>query len=295
MRTPTLIATAALICLSIARLDTLQAQQSANDRLSEEASKQSGIYESRGAAVPQGYVIDRSLLSYTFILPSEFNQSLADLRPGDRWLDVGAGQGRAILDYSTSKYDVLHAHAGERNGAKAQAVALSIEDRRTPQWYEVAAKLEPKQIQYVFGRRLREYSRDELGEFRLITDVIGGFSYTRQLSTYMQKALSILQLSGKLYTVLQDVHAENGVNKPYYPDAPFLTEIVDAEGSELKICSWLKSITCVEVSCESKPAFSPPAEVYRVRKVCENVSVPRLEIVHFQAGTPPERRFRLVR
>ena len=82
MRTPTLIATAALICLSIARVDTLQAQQSANERLSEEASKQSGIYESRGAAVPQGYVIDRSLLSYTFILPSEFNQSLADLRIG---------------------------------------------------------------------------------------------------------------------------------------------------------------------------------------------------------------------
>jgi len=98
-----------------------------------------------------------------------------------------------------------------------------------------------------------------------------------------------------LYTVLQDVHAESGGNKPYYPDAPFLTEIVNPDGSELKVCSWLKSITCVEVSCESKPAFSPPAEVYRVRKVCEDVSVPRLEIVHFQAGTPPERRFRLVR
>jgi hypothetical protein len=31
--------------------------------------------------------------------------------------------------------------------------------------------------------------------------------------------------------------------------------------------------------------------VYRIRKVCGNVTVPALTPIHFQAGTPPERRF----
>jgi hypothetical protein len=31
-----------------------------------------------------------------------------------------------------------------------------------------------------------------------------------------------------------------------------------------------------------------------VRKTCDAVTVPALELTHFEAGTPPERRFRLV-
>jgi hypothetical protein len=59
------------------------------------------------------------------------------------------------------------------------------------------------------------------------------------------------------------------------------------------MCSWLKSISCVEVTCEAKSGWKPPLEVYRVRKVCDNVTVPGLAPVHFEAGTPPERGFRL--
>ena len=143
------------------------------------------------------------------------------------------------------------------------------------------------------GRRFREYSSVELGQYQLITDVIGAFSYTRYLSPFMEQALGLLQLNGTLYSVLQDVRSEEGANRPFYPDASFLTEIAKPDGSEVKVCSWLKSIGCVEVTCEAKPLFTPPIEVYRVRKVCDAVTVLRLELVHFEAGTPPERRFRL--
>jgi hypothetical protein len=122
---------------------------------------------------------------------------------------------------------------------------------------------------------------------------MGGFSYAQNLSLFMEKTLGFLQPNGVFYTVLQDVRTENGTNKPYYPDARFLTEIVNADGSEVRMCSWLKSISCVEVTCEAKPDWSPPLEVYRIRKVCSDVAVPTLAPVHFEAGTPPERRFLL--
>ena len=264
-------------------------QPSTAAQFDSEAAKQANIYNSRGNDVPEGYVIDRSLLSYAVVLPEDFRRDLANLGPEDRWLDIGAGEGRAILDYETAKYDVmLKPRAG-----KAKGVAMSIEDRRTPRWHETAATLQPGHISYLSGRRFREYSSAELGEFQLITDVLGAFSYTRYLSSFMEQALALLPVNGTLYTVLQDVRSEAGTNQPFYPDSSFLTEIVKPDGSELKVCSWLKGISCVQVTCELRAKSSPPAEVYGVRKTCAGVVVPRLELTHYQAGTPPERRFRL--
>jgi hypothetical protein len=259
----------------------------------EETVKQTDIYHSRGAMRPEGYVIDRSLLSYSITLPKEFIGTLLNLRPTDRWLDIGAGEGRAILDYVTGKYDALNVEGASTNGAKANAVAISIEDRRTIHWHQTAESLKGSQISYVFGRRLREYSLEELGKFQVISDVLGGFSYTETLTGFMEKTLALLDLNGNFYTVLQDVRAEYGNNRPHYPDAAFLTEIIDANGAEVRVCSWLKQIGCAQVTCEFREGYTPPIEVYRIRKICNEVSVPALVPVHFQAGTPPERRFRL--
>ena len=123
--------------------------------------------------------------------------------------------------------------------------------------------------------------------------MLGGFSYTASLDKYMERALEVLDTGGNLYTLLQDVHSADGRNKPYYAGSPYLTELSNADGSELKVCSWLKSISCVQVSCELKADWKPPIEIYHVQKVCNAVNVPSLEPLHFVAGTPPERRFRL--
>lgn len=285
-----------IVVLFILQTLWLQTSHSADQnspQFKEEVSKQESIYQSQGEQVPEGYVIDRALLSYTHTLSSEFDRSLANLGPKDRWLDIGAGQGLAILDYYAPSYDALHLQGLEQRGKKAQAIAISIEDRRTIHWHQTAANLEAKQIQYLFGRRLREYSLEELGQFQLITDVIGGFSYTQYLSLFMEKALGFLELNGSFYTLLQDVRSEDGTNRPYYADARFLTEIANADGSEVRVCSWLKNITCVDVTCELKASWQPPIEVYRIRKVCNNVTVPTLVPIHYEAGTPPERRYQL--
>ncbi|MBY0271165.1 MAG: hypothetical protein K2X06_14945 [Burkholderiales bacterium] len=258
---------------------------------SDEVSKQAGIYQSRGEKVPGGYVTDRSLLAYAAALPPGFRQTLADLGPKDRWLDIGAGRGQAVLDYYTPRYDAMHREGQERRGKKAQSVAMSIEDRRNALWHQTAEKLEAEQIRYLSGRRLREYSAAELGKFALITDVFGGFSYTQYLSLFMEKVLAALEVNGSFYTTLIDVYPENAANRPLKRDTPFLTEIVNADGSRAGICAWLKSISCIAVSCELKSEWEAPIEAYQVRKVCDKATVPALTITHFAAGTPPERRF----
>jgi hypothetical protein len=255
-----------------------------------ETVKQEAIYQSRGENVPSGYVVDRSLLSYASTLLPGFDRTLANLGPGDRWLDIGAGQGRAILDYYAPRFDAMHP---ERRGGKAQAVAMSIEDRRTPQWQETAARLPAGQIRYLSGRRLREYAADELGRFRLVSDLVGGFSYSRYLSVFIEKVLAAMEPGGSFHTILLDVLPDKSPDRALYPDARLLTEIVDARGADVTVCSWLARIACAEVQCEARLESGRPVERYRVRKICDAVAVPPLELIHYEAGTPPVRRFRL--
>ncbi len=272
---------------------TVHSADPASPRFNEEISKQESIYRSEGEKVPEGYTIDRSLPDYVRALGSGFDRALENLGPKDRWLDIGAGKGYAVLDYYAPNYDLMHPEGRERRGGKAQAVAMSIEDRRTPLWQQNAASLGVNQIQYFVNRRLREFSLEELGRFQIITDVLGGFSYTENLSLFVEKVLGFLELNGSFYTVLQDVRSEDGTNRPFYAGSPFLTEIAKADGSEVKVCSWLKSIACVEVTCESRTEWKPPVEAYRIHKVCNDVTVPALVLKHYEAGTPPERRLQL--
>jgi len=281
----------ALLIAPILCTGTAPAQTPDSAKIKAEVSKQESIYRSEGDRVPSGYTIDRTLENYADALVTGFDDALARLGPADRWLDIGAGKGQAILDYFAPQYDLAHPDGRERRGKKARVVAMSIEDRRTADWQLSAASLGGNQLQYLADRRLRDYGLEELGQFQIITDVIGGFSYTTDLTLFMEKVTGLLALDGRFYSVLQDVQSEAGTNQPYYDKSPYLTEIKDAGGADLKVCSWLKSISCVHVTCELKKGWRPPVEAFQVQKICNEVKVPPLTPVHYEAGTPPERRF----
>jgi hypothetical protein len=170
-------------------------------------------------------------------------------------------------------------------------VAISIEDRRADRWKQQAASLGDR-IRYLAGKRLSQYSRDELGTFQISTDVFGGFSYTENLSRFVDKVLSLLEVGGAFYTLVPGVHLENAKDKL---GILYLTELEDAAGRPEKVCSWLKQTACVQVTCESKSDWKRPTELINIRKVCSHVSVPRLKLWEFEAGYPPARRFQLER
>jgi SAM-dependent methyltransferase len=279
-----------VIFLQALGLGTVRAQELAPPKLDEEFGKQEKIYRSQGAEVPSGYVIGRGLSDYAELLSSGFCDALAKLGSSDRWLDIGAGSGQAILDYYTSEADKAPSQKCGGTAQKARAVALSIEDRRTDKWREQAARVGADRLRYLSGKRLRQYSVDELGKFQLISDVYGGFSYTEDLSQFVAKVLSLLEVGGTFYTLVPGVHLEHAKDKL---GILYLTELEDAAGRPERVCSWLKKTACTQVTCESKSEWKRPTELINIRKVCSDVSVPRLKLWEFEAGYPPGRRFQL--
>ena len=265
-------------------------QEPAQPRIDEEFAKQEKIYRSRGAEVPSGYVINRGLSDYAQLLTSGFCDALGSLGSSDRWLDVGTGDGQAILDYYAAVDEAVPAEKCAQLAGRARAVAMSIEDRRTDRWRDQAASFGDDRIRYLSGKRLGQYSREELGKFQIITDVYGGFSYTENLSRFLETVLSLLEPGGAFYTLVQGVHLEDGKDKP---GSWYQTELVDAAGRDVKVCSWLKKTTCVKVGCESKSDWDSPTEMINIRKVCSDVSVPRMKLLKYEAGNPPGRRFQL--
>ncbi len=272
-------------------LRAVWAQELAEPRLDEEIAKQQKIFQRRGADVPGGYVTGRGLSDYAELLPTGFCDALGRLGSSDRWLDIGAGAGQAILDYSAPEGDAPSGEKCARSASKARAVALSIEDRRTDQWRERAASLSHDRIRYLSGKSLRHYSLEELGKFQIITDVFGGFTYTADLSRFVDKVLSLLEVGGSFYTLVPGVHLEGGDKLGSW----YLTELENAAGRPEKVCSWLKKCTCAKVTCESKSDWKRPTELIKVEKVCSDVSVPRMKLLEFVAGYPPDRRFQLER
>ncbi len=266
-------------------------QEPAHSGLSKEIGKQEEIYYSRGTGGRRIYTINRGLSRYEELLPSEFCEALGRLGSSDRWLDIGAGEGEAILDYYAAKGAAAPAEKCRGSGARARAVAISIEDRRTDRWKEEAARLGDDRIRYLFGKHLSQYSPEELGKFRLITDVYGGFTYTENLSRFIDKVLSLLTVGGEFYTLATGVYLEDGRDKQL--GAFYLTELEDVFGRGVKICSWLKRISCAEVACESKTDLSRPTELIKLRKVCNDTSVPRTKLLEYEAGYPPGRCFQL--
>ena len=278
------------VCAQVLGLYAVCAQELPQPRIEEEISKQEKIYRSRGDEVPRGYVIDRGLSGYAELLPAGFCDALGKLRSSDQWLDIGAGSGQAILDYYAPRDDDGAGKKCAGAGEKARALAISIEDRRTDTWQQQATSLGASRIRYLSGKRLRDYSSEELGKFRIITDVFGGFSYSERLYLFVDKVLSLLEIGGTFYTLVPGVHLENAKDKL---GILYLTELEDATGRPERMCSWLKKSACTQVTCESKSDWKRPTELIKIEKVCSDTSVAPMKLLEFEAGYPPSRRFQI--
>jgi len=278
---------AVVIVMAVQSLGAGWVQEPVQPRIDEEFAKQEKIYRRRGGG---SYTTNRGLSDYAEVLPTGFCDALGRLGSSDRWLDIGAGEGQAILDYYTQQGDAAPAEKCRTSGPKARAVAISIEDRRTDKWKQQGASLGDDRIQYLSGKRLRQYSPDELGKFQIITDVYGGFTYTENLSRFLEKVLSLLEIGGAFYTVLPAVHLEDGTDKL---GTWYKTELVDAASRPVKVCSWLRQTTCTKISCESKTDWDEPTQLIKIDKVCSDVAVPRTNLVEYMAGAPPSRRFQM--
>ena len=234
----------------------------------------------RGADVPGGYVTGRGLSDYAELLPTGFCDALGTLGSSDRWLDIGAGAGQAILDYSAPEGDAPSGEKCARSASKARAVALSIEDRRTDVWRERAASLGHDRIRYLSGKSLRHYSLEELGKFQIITDVFGGFTYTADLSRFVDKVLSLLEVGGSFYTLVPGVHLEGGDKLGTW----YLTELENAAGRPEKVCSWLKTVHLRESHLRVEERLEKAHRADKSREGLQRRLCPAHEIIGVRGG-----------
>jgi hypothetical protein len=117
---------AVVIVVGLLGLTAAWPQESAPPRLDEEIAKQERIFERRGADVPRGYITDRGLSGYAELLPTGFCDALGRLGSAERWLDIGAGAGQAILDYYAPPDSAAAKEKCAGPGGLARAVAMSI-------------------------------------------------------------------------------------------------------------------------------------------------------------------------
>ena len=178
-----------IVVLQALGLGSAWPQEPVQPRIDEEIVKQEKIYAAGAPRFPAA-TSRVEPCSSTGCSSLRLLRSLASLGSSDRWLDIGAGDGQAILDYYAPGTTPSLGKTCAVTSGRVRAVAMSIEDRRTDKWHRVAASLGKDRIRYVSGKRLREYSSRGAWKFQIITDVYGGFSYTEDLSLFMDKVLS---------------------------------------------------------------------------------------------------------
>src|SRR5689334_5510952 len=95
---------AALIVTAVQSLGAGWVREAVQPRIDEQFTKQEKIYRRRGSG---SYTTNRGLLDYAEVLPTGFCDALGRLGSSDRWLDIGAGEGQAILDYYAPRGDAV--------------------------------------------------------------------------------------------------------------------------------------------------------------------------------------------
>lgn len=139
------------------------------------------------------FVTDRTLLwnrgdfprTYLRELGSSLVDRLRGLGSEHRWLDVGAGEALAMLQY------LLNSSFPHK--AELTAIAVSIPlDVRTQRIQAIAPS-----FRYLVGR-IEDARAEELGEFDLITDVYGALAYSHDVSATLRAEISRLRVGGTL-------------------------------------------------------------------------------------------------
>ena len=123
--------------------------------------------------------------TYLYELGSSFLDRLRGLGPGQRWLDVGAGEALAMLNYLL---DPTFQHKVELT-----AIAVSIpEEARIAEIQAIAPS-----FRYVAGR-IESVEAEALGEFDLITDVVSALAYSEDVSATLRAEIRRLSVGGTL-------------------------------------------------------------------------------------------------
>lgn len=202
------------------------------------------------------FVTSRTLHEYAYNLHRDFSQSLNALKAEDTWIDLGAGKGQAAEDYFASRPYRQYA---------ANVVLITYKLDRLFGIRKYDGKL-----RVLEGRLWEDIPVNEIPKAKLMTDVFGALSYTRDLSTALTKIFESLEKNGELYVY----------------GTPYLT-VIEKGDQTLNLEGLLKGITGLQVEGRYGGI--------KITKTADNILVPKMQLIHIDESKKPFfRRFRVI-
>jgi hypothetical protein len=228
-----------------------------------------------GAVVQKKFVKEipypnyRDLDDYGAILGPSFASDLEALSNQDVWLDSGAGEARALVDY-----------LGRRGTAKLVAV-----DYRCPTTgiTSQAMKRHAEQFKFVCGDFVEKHPVSRFYPVSLITDLSGAMMYATHVDEVLRALLGFLKSGGVL-------HTQPGLQDGF--ESYFETKIyrlgVNGAWVRVPFVQWLEAVQGVAISRTVSPAHDVS---FRIKKISENVVVPPLKLLFYNGEGTAIRRY----
>lgn len=202
------------------------------------------------------FVTGRRLQEYYHHLPKDFIQTLQALKATDTWIDLGAGKGFAAEDYFASKPYLQFA---------ANVVLVTYKLDR----FFGIRKYDGK-LRVLEGKLWEDIPASEIPKAKLMTDVFGVLSYSRDLSSTLKKIFEHLEKDGELYVF----------------GTPYLT-VIEKNGKVINLESFLKEITGLQVEGRHGGL--------KITKTSEEIVIPKMQLIQIDETQKPFfRRFRVL-
>lgn len=237
----------------------------------EKALKESGYLETLRENI---FIVTREFRDYRAAYGARFFKLLESLRGGQIWVDFGAGEARAQLDY-------LNAHAEadgwissfRRRNVRYLALSLKYPEDTDPKYRKLRAEFEASgQFQYVESS-VEDMPEDDSTLYDLGSEYFGPLTYTLDLSAVVNKYLRRMRKpneSRHFFTISE------------MEEIGCLIELRD--GRRVRFSDWLASQPGVKlehlgIAVEGKESF------YDFSKTEQNVQVPDLDLIEFRKNS----------
>lgn len=209
----------------------------------EEERKAQHVADVESRLAGNRFNVKSNLAWYKETLPG-FEAALDDLKSGDQWMDSGAGLALAMQDYA----------------AKGKATMVAVAYKKPAEGDEKVTTADVSQLQkfetenvgrfsYLSGKYFGDFSASELAGsgngYRLITDLNGVLTYTRDLSSDLEKFLNMLTFSppGKLIAIISASINHDGSGSTF---TKWLTKNGGVEVRKTGISTWVLTRTTKE-------------------------------------------------
>lgn len=231
--------------------------------------------------------IGRRLLTYDFLLAAKnkafsFAQTLKSLVFGAIWIDMGAGEARALKDALDKNSNFLGIAVSFK---KPESFSIGEEHKGRLKY------LDGDFVENMFFKgRLRRY----VGRAKIVSDIVGPLSYSKDIQTLFEIYFQLLEKQGHLYFSFVteknfdvEVTSEGKRKRQQRPDMlrinRFLKVNDNGEKIEVDFLDWLKTVKGIQIDEEttfSLEAFDSDTLIiekyrsFRLTKISDQVTMP---------------------